>query len=54
MHSDGLATHWSFDRYPGLCQRHPSLVAGALYRDHKRGRDDVTVLAAGDEGGPSA
>ena len=47
MHSDGLATHWSLDRYPGLGQRHPSLVAGVLYRDHKRGRDDVTVLAAG-------
>ena len=47
MHSDGLATHWSFDRYPGLCQRHPSLLAGVLYRDHKRGRDDVTVLVAG-------
>ena len=47
MHSDGLATHWDLDRYPGLLQMHPSLIAGALYRDHKRGRDDVTVLAAG-------
>ncbi len=46
MHSDGLATHWNLDRYPGLAQRHPSLVAGVLYRDHKRGRDDVTILAA--------
>jgi anti-sigma regulatory factor (Ser/Thr protein kinase) len=44
MHSDGLATHWSFDRYPALVQRHPSLIAGVLYRDHKRGRDDATVL----------
>ncbi len=46
MHSDGLSTHWSFDRYPGLSRRHPSLIAGALYRDHRRGRDDVTVLVA--------
>ena len=46
MHSDGLATHWNLDRYPGLRQRHPSLIAGVLYRDHKRGRDDVTVLVA--------
>ena len=46
MHSDGLATHWNVDRYPGICQRHPSLLAGLLYRDHKRGRDDVTVLVA--------
>src|SRR5262249_38111627 len=47
MHSDGLATHWDFDRYPGLLQMHPSLIAGVLYRDFRRGRDDVTVLAAG-------
>jgi anti-sigma regulatory factor (Ser/Thr protein kinase) len=46
MHSDGLGTHWNLDRYPGIWQRHPSLVAGLLYRDHKRGRDDVTILAA--------
>ena len=46
MNSDGLATHWRPDRYPGLAARHPALVAGLLYRDHRRGRDDVTVLAA--------
>jgi anti-sigma regulatory factor (Ser/Thr protein kinase) len=46
MHSDGLQTHWSFDSYPGLLSRHPSLIAGVLYRDHARGRDDVTVVAA--------
>jgi anti-sigma regulatory factor (Ser/Thr protein kinase) len=47
MHSDGLATRWNIERYPGVCQRHPSVLAGILYRDHKRGRDDVTVLVAG-------
>jgi anti-sigma regulatory factor (Ser/Thr protein kinase) len=46
MHSDGLATHWSLSRYAGIMQRHPSLIAGVLYRDHKRNRDDVTVLVA--------
>jgi anti-sigma regulatory factor (Ser/Thr protein kinase) len=46
MHSDGMATHWSLDRYPGIIGRHPGLIAGALYRDHKRGRDDVSVLVA--------
>src|SRR5262249_13074084 len=45
MHSDGLATHWRLDGYAGLAARHPALVAGVLYRDFKRGRDDVTVLA---------
>jgi anti-sigma regulatory factor (Ser/Thr protein kinase) len=46
MHSDGLATHWDLDRFPGLLQMHPSLIAGVLYRDYRRGRDDVTVLTA--------
>lgn len=45
MHSDGLASRWSLDRYPGLQARHPGLVAGVLYRDFARGRDDVTVVA---------
>ena len=46
IHSDGLATRWSFDRYPGLTSRHPSLIAGVLYRDYSRRRDDVTVVVA--------
>jgi anti-sigma regulatory factor (Ser/Thr protein kinase) len=46
MHSDGLATHWNLDQYPGLASRHPSLIAGVLYRDFTRGRDDVTVVVA--------
>ena len=46
MHSDGLQTHWSFDSYPGLLDRHPSVIAGVLYRDHTRGRDDVSVVVA--------
>ncbi|MBD2081278.1 ATP-binding SpoIIE family protein phosphatase [Leptolyngbya sp. FACHB-17] len=46
MHSDGLGTQWRLDRYPGLRQKHPSLIAGVLYRDFNRDRDDVTVLVA--------
>lgn len=46
MHSDGLRTQWRLDRYPGLFVKHPSLIAGVLYRDFNRGRDDVTVLVA--------
>jgi anti-sigma regulatory factor (Ser/Thr protein kinase) len=45
MQSDGLQTHWRLDRYPGLLARDPALIAGVLYRDFTRGRDDVTVLA---------
>ena len=50
MHSDGLQTHWSFDGYPGLLERHPSLIAGAFYRDYSRRRDDVTVALARETG----
>ncbi len=53
MHSDGLGTQWSLNNYPGLFQRHAGLIAGVLYRDFVRERDDVTVLvikAPGDTG----
>jgi hypothetical protein len=46
LHSDGLATRWDLMAYPGLIERHPSLIAGVLYRDFRRGYDDVTVLVA--------
>jgi hypothetical protein len=29
-----------------LISRHPSLIAGVLYRDWRRGTDDATVLVA--------
>jgi anti-sigma regulatory factor (Ser/Thr protein kinase)/serine/threonine protein phosphatase PrpC len=44
MHSDGLLTNWSLDSYPDLLTRHPALIAGIVYRDFRRGRDDATVL----------
>ena len=43
MHSDGLKTHWSLDRYAGLLRKHPALSAGILLRDFARTTDDVTV-----------
>ena len=46
LFSDGLATHWSLDRFPGLARRHPAVIAAVLYRDHSRRRDDVTVVVA--------
>lgn len=45
MHSDGLATRWNLADYPGLLARHPAVIAGVLYRDFSRQKDDVTVLA---------
>lgn len=50
MHSDGLGSQWRLDRYPGLVTKHPSLIAGVLYRDFNRGRDDVTVLVVREGG----
>jgi len=46
MHSDGVNTRWTADDYPGLVRRHPGLVAGLLYRDFRRERDDTTVIVA--------
>jgi anti-sigma regulatory factor (Ser/Thr protein kinase) len=44
LHSDGLGSRWTLDAYPGLFERHPMLTAAVLYRDFRRGRDDVTVV----------
>jgi anti-sigma regulatory factor (Ser/Thr protein kinase) len=46
MHSDGLATRWSLDSYPGIWNKTPGTIAAILHRDFSRGRDDVTVLVA--------
>lgn len=43
-HSDGIGTRWGLAAYPGLAARHPSIIAGVLYRDFARGRDDASVL----------
>jgi hypothetical protein len=51
LHSDGLGSRWRLEDYPGLAACHPALVAGVLYRDCSRGRDDVTVLAVRDRQG---
>jgi len=46
MHSDGLKTSWNLEHYPGIWRKHAALIAGILYRDFTRDRDDVTVLVA--------
>jgi anti-sigma regulatory factor (Ser/Thr protein kinase) len=45
LHSDGLTSRWDFNAYPGLTSQHPSLIAGVLLRDHRRSRDDASVVA---------
>lgn len=44
MHSDGLSGSWQLDRYPGLLQHSAPLIAGVLYRDFDRARDDALVV----------
>ena len=44
LHSDGLVSRWTLERYPGLVSRHPTLTAAVLYRDFRRGRDDTSVV----------
>jgi anti-sigma regulatory factor (Ser/Thr protein kinase) len=46
MHSDGLGTRWNVEQYPGLTSRHAALVAGVLFRDFCRKRDDATIVAS--------
>jgi anti-sigma regulatory factor (Ser/Thr protein kinase) len=46
MHSDGLRSGWDLNSYPGIWSKHAGLIAGILYRDFYRERDDVTVLVA--------
>ena len=47
MHSDGIVARWRIDAYPGLVTAHPALLAGVIYRDFARDRDDATVLVLG-------
>ena len=46
LHSDGLSTGTGLETYTGLAARDPALIAGVLYRDFCRGRDDATVVVA--------
>lgn len=44
VHSDGLSTRWDLKDYPGLLHKPAALIAGVLYRDSRRERDDTTVI----------
>jgi anti-sigma regulatory factor (Ser/Thr protein kinase) len=54
LYSDGLGSQWDLAAYPGLRMRHPSIIAGVLYRDFSRRRDDVTVAVAKSREGTAA
>ncbi len=44
LNSDGLTSRWDLDDSPGLRGRHPALIAGVLFRDYNRVRDDSLVV----------
>ena len=44
MHSDGVSARWNLDDYPGIMSRDPSIIAGVIYRDFTRHRDDAIVI----------
>lgn len=44
LHTDGVSSRWDIGQYDGLRVRHPALIAAVLYREHRRERDDATIL----------
>jgi len=46
LHSDGISARWKLAQYPGLLQHSTAVIAGILYRDGVRDRDDATILVA--------
>ena len=52
LHSDGIASQWNLAKDANLAARRPAVVAGALYRDWRRERDDATVVVLRETGGP--
>lgn len=44
MHSDGVSARWDLKNRADLLVRHPAIIAGVIYRDHRRDRDDATVI----------
>jgi anti-sigma regulatory factor (Ser/Thr protein kinase) len=46
MASDGLQTRWSLARYPYIGRYDPIVLAAALYKEHARQTDDMSVVVA--------
>ena len=44
--SDGIKIKWDVIRYPGILKYDPMILAAALYKDHARRTDDMTILIA--------
>lgn len=44
MHSDGLHNRYQFERWPGILNKHPGIIAANFYQCANRGTDDSTVV----------
>jgi len=42
--SDGIKTRWDIMHYPSILKYDPMLLAAAIYKDHSRRTDDMTIL----------
>jgi len=42
--SDGIKTRWETSKYPGILKHDPSILASAIYKDHARQTDDMSVV----------
>jgi len=47
MSSDGISEKYDLDKYPGLTNKHPMVIADVILRDYGRQHDDATVIAGG-------
>jgi anti-sigma regulatory factor (Ser/Thr protein kinase) len=46
MCSDGIKTRWDHTKYPGIMKLDQSFLAAAIYKDHGRQTDDMSVVIA--------
>ena len=46
----GVATDGAVEDWPGLGQKNPARIAGVVFRDQQRLRDDSTVVVAKETG----
>lgn len=44
--SDGIRTRWDLQKYPGIQRNDLSVIAAAIYKDHARRTDDMSVIVA--------
>jgi anti-sigma regulatory factor (Ser/Thr protein kinase) len=42
--SDGIKTRWDLMHYPSILKYDPMMLAAAIYKDHARQTDDMTIL----------